>query len=306
MKIIKIRKKSGGYRTVYVPDSSRKKYLSSLLSELNDLQLSFLAKKEVDMMSSIRLSHISSKNHFCMPIVHGFMPKRSPVTNAIVHENYQISICFDISNCFDSTTIEVVKEAAGENNKVTRFINRHSWALFEDSAARQGLPTSPALANIALSKIDFRIVKILHEIWTKALPNNFYFDKEQNRGVAFDIYDFINIPNKYRKTQFLGKYYFAITRYADDITISTNNYDLLNPIISGITACFDDAAFNINLKKTRVQDSKFGNRIITGVSVGAEISPSRRTRRKLRAALHQSNIERANGLAEWCKLKIPC
>lgn len=241
-----------------------------------------------------------------MPIVHGFLPKRSPVTNATVHSSYEISICFDIANCFDSTTIKAVIDVAGENNTVSRFMTRHSWAMFEDGVARQGFPTSPALANIALSAIDYKLGKALYDIWRRALPSNFYFDESQNRGIAFDFHDFVNVPREIRLKSFQNNYYIAFTRYADDITISINNYDLLEPIMLILTEWFNDIAFDINPKKTRVQRSAFGNRIITGVSVGTEISSSRKTRRKLRAALHQSNHECANGLSEWCKLKKPC
>ena len=101
--------------------------------------------------------------------------------------------------------------------------------------------------------------------------------------------------------------YFDIvyTRYADDITISGSNLGILKEIITYVRKLLSRMHLTINESKTKVQSSKGGRRIITGISVGDDIRASRKSRRKLRAALHQRNTAQAAGLEEWCKCPIP-
>ena len=132
--------------------------------------------------------------------------------------------------------------------------------------AKQGLPTSPAISNIIGSQIDNSIIE------------------------QFSLYLF---PYKY-------------TRYADDLTISfydLKNRDIIEPIVKRALSSF---GFTLNSKKTKLQSCRSGARVITGISVyNDEIKPTRKIKRKLRAAIHQGNKNQINGLSEWCKLKVP-
>jgi hypothetical protein len=67
-----------------------------------------------------------------------------------------------------------------------------------------------------------------------------------------------------------------------------------------------ECGFEINHRKTRLQSSTAGRRIITGVGVGDDgLYPTRALKRKLRAAIHQKHGNSARGLAEVAKLKVP-
>ena len=101
--------------------------------------------------------------------------------------------------------------------------------------------------------------------------------------------------------------YFDVvyTRYADDITVSGNDLSILKDIISYVRSQLCKMKLTINEKKTKIQSSKGGRRIITGISVGDDLRASRKSRRKLRAAVHQGNTAQAAGLEEWCKCPIP-
>lgn len=135
-----------------------------------------------------------------------------------------------------------------------------------DGRAYQGLPSSPCVANIGGSDMDKAILRRLEKIGG-------------------------NI-----------KY----TRYADDLSFSFNEFQYYSILKSNIPQIVGVCGFKINEKKTRLQDSRFGNRVITGVSVGkSDISATRSVRRRLRAAEHQKNNNQARGLKEWIKLKIP-
>lgn len=81
-------------------------------------------------------------------VQHGFTPGRSPITCAQVHRGYQHTACWDLAGCFDHVG----------RSHVALDVSDACW---HEGIARQGLPTSPALANIALAGLDADIVRLL-------------------------------------------------------------------------------------------------------------------------------------------------
>jgi hypothetical protein len=189
--------------------------------------------------------------------VHGFYPGRNAVTNAMTHIGHRYTVTADLRNFFDT----VKKE------QVAFFLPPEVVEkVFVDGSPGQGLPTSPAVANIAASWLD-------HDIkwWAK-----------QN-GLKI-IY----------------------TRYADDLTISCDDEATRDAVLAALPDIVTRAGFELAGEKTKVYDAKAGRRMITGVAVGErDVYPSRRIKRKLRAALHQGNTSSAAGLSEWAKCKLP-
>lgn len=329
MLIKRIKKKSGGYRIVYIPNSERKKYLrglSSTLLKLNLNQKYLYERIEWEIYWRMRVCEFSPKHDSREQIenyvIHGFRKGFSPVTNAIAHFGYRYSLTFDIKDCFDSTTLQKTLIAANYfSPKLYDFIREYSFALFEDGAARQGLPSSPIIANIALAYLDSHLVLALRDIWHKKLPSKTYFFN--GRYKYFVMADFFNrkfttraklnskldearVNSKGINLLDLNQFFVAYTRYADDITISTNRLDILYDFKNILKDTVAKYGYEINQSKTRLQKFTFGNRVITGVSVGDNgIKPTRKVLKKLRAAKHQNNIVSMNGLAEWCKLKLP-
>jgi len=230
MKKIKISKRNGKYRLVYVPSKFQKKYLRKLLSKLEEIVLLT-----------------------CNECNHGFMPQKSAVTNALQHVNKEYSLCFDLENFFDSVNRQHL------TGKIPDYILD---VVLVDGAPRQGLPTSPAVANIAASEMDEKILEL--------------------------------IPDE-----------VVYTRYADDLTFSFDNADLITLLKEKIPKIVESCAFKINEKKTHLQKARQGRRIITGIAVDNDLHPTRKSRRKLRAALHQGNKWSANGHQEWCNLNLP-
>lgn len=220
MKIIKIKKKNGKLRTIYVPNRGEKKVFRKLVPDLNQR-----VKQELS------------------DAVHGFIPGKSPVTNALAHVNKQFTTCFDLKDFFDTVKPEMVDGIPAK--------------CFVDGAARQGLPTSPAVANLAAAKLDKAIIDFL-----------------KGSGVVY-------------------------TRYADDLSFSYNDAKLTNKLHQAIPQIVRDYGFVINPSKTRSQWAKQGRRIITGVAVDSTIHPTRKQLRRLRAALHQNQTAKANGLSCW-------
>lgn len=249
MNIVRIPKRSGEFRTIYVPDAAERKVLNQHLQTIKNVA--------------------EALNYASGGFQHGFQPARSPATNALQHVGFSYTLTMDLKDFFDSVTPEMVPE------------NIRFPECFPDGAARQGLPTSPALANIAASRMD-------RDIFSRY---NLSLDSEVERIIMLDCDSYAPI---------------TYTRYADDLTFSSNSFerlDWLRQIVPGIAR---KHGFEVKESKTHMQWSGAGRRMITGVAVDDKgIHPSRHTKRRLRAALHQRHTAEARGLAEWMKLTLP-
>jgi hypothetical protein len=159
----------------------------------------------------------------------------------------------------------------------------HSTALsvWIEGAARQGLPTSPAISNVCAARMDWAIVDRCQR-WATLKPAGW-------------------------------KDPVVYTRYADDLTFSCNGRGRVREILAEIPGIIKACGFKVNESKTKVQCAKAGRRIITGVAVDDQgVHPTRRAKRKARAAAYKAARRtnphykhRAAGLAEWCKCKPP-
>jgi hypothetical protein len=137
---------------------------------------------------------------------------------------------------------------------------------FISGAPQQGLPTSPIIANLAFLECDKKIIYAL---------KNYRID---------------------------AKY----TRYADDLVVSFDNKKDIGKVIFLIKSIVNDAKFKINKKKTKIQNIKNGRIIITGVGIDKKgVYPTRKTIKKIRAAIYNNNQACNKGLQEWAKCKLP-
>lgn len=249
MRTFTIRKKSGKLRTVYQPSAEELAMLNPLVKPLN--------------MAAV------SANEY--GVQHGFQPKRSSVTNALQHKGWRFTLSFDLQDFFDSVTRDKFENTIID--EVSDFD-----ICFPDGAARQGLPTSPALANIAAAPMDKEILEFVSDI---VKPKRKLSLAE---GIKRDC---------------------VYTRYADDLTFSFDSVGWFDRLKAGVPAIVEKHGFKINPEKTRTQAAGAGRRVITGIAVDTKLHPLRSTKRRLRAALHQRHTSEARGLAEWCKLKMP-
>lgn len=74
------------------------------------------------------------------------------MTNALQHMGYQHTISLDLRDFFDSVRADHVQ------GKINYEVIRN---CFIDGAPRQGLPTSPLIANIAMISSDEKIIDSL-------------------------------------------------------------------------------------------------------------------------------------------------
>lgn len=249
MNIVRIPKRKNEWRTLYCPDASERIALNAHLQKIR------LVSEGVNIAGG--------------GLQHGFQPARSPTTNALQHINKEFSLCMDLEDFFDSVTPEMVPETI-------RFPE-----CFPDGAARQGLPTSPALANIAAARMDAE------------LKSRFTVDPREKIERLITLDDgYSNAPVTY-------------TRYADDLTFSCNSFERILWLKSIVPGIVSKHGFKVKASKTKIQWAGAGRRMITGVAVDSKIHPSRSTKRRLRAAMHQRHTAEARGLNEWMQVRIP-
>lgn len=244
MRKIFLPKKSGGWRIIYAPNPEEKAALKAMVPQLNAAAL-------------------CADKH---GVSHGFMPGRSPVTNAMAHRGYAWSLSFDLADWFETVTMAHLVKVMPE--RAHKFV-----ICFVHCRAVQGLPTSPAIANLAASPMDNDIVAL------------------RVRGR-------------------LGWSYGSYSRYADDLTFSFDRESTAAWLMKEIPAIVERHGFNINPAKTKLQCARAGRRMITGVAVDTEVHAPRYIKRKLRAASHKAGKNpwsrgQQRGLKEWTLLKLP-
>lgn len=217
----------------------------------------------------IDLNNIHKQNSD-VDVVHGFVECKSPITNANRHKGFQNSINLDIKNFF-----EAIRPA-----QVNKYVSKEVIdTCFIENVLPQGVPTSPIISNIACINLDKTILQHMKSMTVKSEMSSFCY-----------------------------------TRYADDITISFNiaNCNYTNEVIKRlnrkialeIRLILKTYGFDLNRWKTQFQSSQHNNVIVTGVAISSssdfsELLPTRSTKRKLRAAIHQKNYDSALGIINW-------
>jgi len=148
-------------------------------------------------------------------------------------------------------------------------INLPEYVFHQEGYTAQGFATSPILANIA-------IIPALKEINSYLLS--------------------LNIT-------------YSFTIYADDIQISTDINDVefqIFVLAKKVKEILHRHRFSLNTNKTRIAYAHYGFRRILGISVGEfAIQPTRKIKRKIRAARHCKNIPSLGGLTNWANLRLP-
>lgn len=141
MNTIQIKKRSGGYRTVCVPSRAHKQRCRELIPMLQKLV----------------------NTHCDMDVVHGFAPLRSPVTNAMKHIGYRFTLSMDLADFFDSVTPErgQAVHVKPTYSKTLKIPHSPHDSLWHKGVAKQGLPTSPIVANLAATGLDRGILDLI-------------------------------------------------------------------------------------------------------------------------------------------------
>jgi RNA-directed DNA polymerase len=198
---------------------------------------------------------------------YAFRPEISIVDNANQHLKKSLIVKYDIKDFFPSITFGRVRgyfEYLGYNPGIASVLalictdaprvrvtvrGNSQIVAVGERSLPQGACTSPALANLIASRLDSRLAG-----FAKSLGEDWTY-----------------------------------TRYADDLTFSTNNDQAnLGSFLAAVSKITADEKFEIKPAKTRIMRSP-KRQTVTGLVVGEAVRIPRSTIKKMRALFH--NIE---------------
>jgi hypothetical protein len=197
------------------------------------------------------------------PCVHGCVQGRSTVTNAIPHVGALWKIHMDVKDFFPSITTPRVY---GLFRKVFNYDEKLSWLLanlctwkppnapgetVKQQSLPQGSPTSPAIANLITTGLDFKMVKLAKG-----------FDGAYTRYV-----DDLTFSSKVGKGRAWRE-----------------------ALVKCVTSVVSAQGFAVNESKTSIIGRK-SRMIVTGVVTNSKPSIPKEFRSNLRAALHHERLE---------------
>jgi hypothetical protein len=263
-----IDKRSGGKRIINAPTDDLKSLQSALshllldcIDEINKKKypksqlasLRMISAKKQDHIAETLKIKISTAKTKQPSLSHGFVRKRSIITNAIMHLGKKNVLNIDLENFFDSFNFGRVRGFFIKNKNFQLAPNIATviaQIACYDNKLPQGSPCSPVITNLITHSLDIRLA---------------------------------SLAKKYKCTY---------TRYADDITFSTRKSVFPPQIMREEQTCYtagkrlkseiEHAGFCINEKKTRIQ-YKDSRQDVTGLIVNKKPNTKKEYWRTARA-----------------------
>lgn len=192
---------------------------------------------------------IKTQNNFTSKISHGFEKNRSIVTNAEVHKNKRYVVNLDLLDFFPSINFGRVRSYFIKNNYFE--INDDIATILAQLTCYKGMLPQGASTSPLIANMICNIMDIR----------------------------ILKIAKKYR---------LDYTRYADDLTFSTNNKYFLNDydkFLEDIKNIIHRSGFELNSKKTRLLFSN-SRQEVTGLVVNKKISVPKEYYKNTRAMAH--------------------
>jgi len=186
-----------------------------------------------------------------------FRKNYSIKTNAQHHTWKEVLVKIDIENFFPSITEKKLKKMFLDFWYEEESINKLLKLITYNGSLAQWAPTSPFFANLVFLQVDKAILKLL---------------KNYDKNVEY-------------------------TRYADDITFSSNNSEINRAIAIIINSILPNFGYKAHPNKIRVK-RKWKRQMVTWLVVNEKISYPRNKYMKLRAMIHNFLQNKAGNVNE--------
>lgn len=212
------------------------------------LELKEVQRKLADLLYE-KQQQIWKEANISPNISHGFEKGKNIITNAKIHRNRRFVLNFDLENFFESFHFGRVKGYFQKNRNFK--LEEDVATIMAQLTCYQGVLPQGAPTSPIITNLICQILD----------------------------FKLLDIAKKYK---------LDYTRYADDLTFSTNNHNFLeckNDFMKEITAVITKSGFKINEKKTRLQyrDSK---QTVTGLVVNRKLNVDREYARTTKAMAH--------------------
>jgi RNA-directed DNA polymerase len=258
-----------------------KKDLQNILDDINSYYLSYLKNKKYGkrliQVPQGPLKEIQKTLHrkvltkyTISPAAHGFVKGRSPKTNAEPHLGKERIYCFDILNFFPSIHYNTVYSSLSTQNEYFRFSDEEMIYITRIVTFNGRLPQG-APTSPAISNIVMK---------------------------EFDM-----------KMMSIVRQFGHYTRYADDITISTDRKDVGRSIETLVLSNLVSYGLHSNRRKLKKYHKGIQQRV-TGVVVNEKTNVPRKVWKNVRAHLHnikkegkcsQQESMNLRGTIEWIR-----
>lgn len=191
------------------------------------------------------------QNNIKINISHAFEKNRNIMTNADIHKNKKVVISFDLQDYFESFHI----------GRVIGFFEKNKYFNFSHEVA-------VTIAQIAC----------------------FHNHLPQGAPTSPIITNLISQILDYKLLSLSKKYHFDFTRYADDLTFSTNEkryfeQSNIDSFLNKVTSVVIKSGFTLNDKKTRVVFNN-SRQLVTGLVVNEKINVPRDYYKNTRAMFY--------------------
>lgn len=177
--------------------------------------------------------------------VHGFVNNRSIVTNAEIHVKKKYILNIDLKDFFPSINY----------GRIFGLLKAYPYDLPKEVAA--------IISRLVISE--------------NQLP--------QGAPTSPIISNMIAAKLDYRLLGYCKGNKIKYTRYADDLTFSTNKKPFSEKIIDRIITIINEEGFDVNFDKLRLQEGNV-KKLVTGIKVNEKTNISRLYIRKIRAIIH--------------------
>mgnify|MGYP001184892182 CR=1 FL=1 len=208
------------------------------------------------------------------PIAHGFVQDRSPITNANAHIGKKIILTIDVKNFFNSISEQTV----------TRCLE---W-LFGQQSKFTWDPSDPVL-----------LAKLL--CYNGGLP--------QGSSASPVMSNLVCLSLDKKLASLAAANDVTITRYADDITLSSNDDKVLT-IRHNVYQLLNNHGLVPNKAKTKIR-RYFQRQQVTGIVVNKQLGTKKEMWRNVRAKLHNmkrdgktltlAEFQQVRGVIEWIR-----